>query len=342
MSRRLRVMESFVAIRDTTNPYQTQLVHSLADSVDVRMFSWRAALLGRFDVLHVHWPEFLLRDRTRIRTAARQILLLLVLLHIRLRRKALVRTLHNIAPHEPGTAVEARLLRLCDRVTTYWIVLNEFTPLPVNARAVLIPHGHYRDWFAMYPAPPSEPGLLLCFGRIRQYKGMPELLGAFRELPDPSLRLRIVGSPDDAATVALVRRAMRVDARITAVLHHVGDAEAATEFGRAELVVLPYPEMHNSGAALLALSLRRRVLVPDNAVTRELARQAGPGWVLSYPNRFDSAALRTGIEQLRATHPASGPDLSGRGWAEIGAAHATAFERAVIAARAGRKPARPE
>ena len=71
MSERLTVMQSFGAIRETTNPYQTQLVDALAEHVDVRLFSWRGALLGELDALHVHWPEVLIRDRTVARTARR-------------------------------------------------------------------------------------------------------------------------------------------------------------------------------------------------------------------------------------------------------------------------------
>jgi beta-1,4-mannosyltransferase len=196
-------MQSFVAIRETTNPYQSQLVQALEARVDVRLFSWRAALLGRIDVLHVHWPEVLIRDRNLVRTSVRRVLFLLVLIRLRLAGRALVRTLHNLAPHEPGSAVENWLLRLCDRWTTLWIALNEFTPFPTGAPTVVIPIGHYRDWFAGYPAPPMRPGRMLYFGRVRRYKGVDNLVAAFRVLDDPALTLRIVGNPDDAQIVAV-------------------------------------------------------------------------------------------------------------------------------------------
>jgi beta-1,4-mannosyltransferase len=330
-------MESFVAIRDTTNPYQTQLVAALREHVDVATFSWRAALLGRFDVLHVHWPEVLVRDTTSARTLARQLLYLLLLVRIRIGRKALVRTLHNIAPHESGSAAEGWLLRLGDRWTTCWIALNEFTPVPSAAPSVLIPHGHYRDWFAGYALPPVDAGRLLHFGRIRRYKGLAELLAGFRDLADPALRLRIVGRADDPRLAQLVRAATRADDRITADQRYVAESDAATEFGRAELVVLPYPQLHNSGVALLALSLGRPVLVPDNTVTRALAAEVGSAWVIRYDGTLDARALRAGVESLRSHPPSEAPDLRGREWQQIGRAHAAAFEHAVHAARASRR-----
>jgi beta-1,4-mannosyltransferase len=332
-TKRPTVLQSFVAIRETTNPYQSQLVQALGAHVDVRLFSWRAALLGRIDVLHVHWPEVLIRDRNVARTSVRRVLFLLVLIRLRLGGKALVRTLHNVAPHEPGTEVENSLLRLCDRWTTTWIALNEFTRPPTDAPTVVIPHGHYRDWFAKYPAGEVRSGRILYFGRVRRYKGVADLVAAFRAIEDPSLTLRIVGSPDDAQTAALVEAAAGTDSRITADLRHVTDAEAASEFGRAELLVLPYRDMHNSGTALLALSFARPVLVPRTDVTEALAREVGPEWVIRYDGPMDADQLRAAGKTVHANPPPGVPDLHDRDWDEIGRAHARAFERAAKGAR---------
>jgi beta-1,4-mannosyltransferase len=330
-------MESFVAIRDTTNPYQTQLVRGLATHVDVRMFSWRRALLGEFDVLHVHWPEVLIRDRNLVRTSARLALFLLVLIRLRLGHRALVRTLHNVAPHEPGTRVEGWLLRLCDRWTTLWIALNQFTVAPTDAPCAVIAHGHYRDWFSNHPIPNTEPGHLVYFGRIRRYKGVEELVAAFRSLDDPALTLRIVGSPDDEQVAAVVEKAVLADDRITADLRHVSDADAASEIGRAALIVLPYRQLHNSGAALLALSFARPVLVPQNEITDALALEVGPQWVLRYGGAIDAAKLGGASVSVRANLPRGAPDLDRRDWAEIGRAHAEAFQRAANLARSTRR-----
>jgi beta-1,4-mannosyltransferase len=328
------VMESFVAIRETTNPYQTQLIESLSGHVTIRMFSWRAALFGGLDVLHVHWPEVLIRDRNLARTSARRVLFVLLLLRLRLGRRAIVRTLHNVAPHEPGPPVERWLLRLCDRWTTLWIALNEFTPRPTPAAAVVIAHGHYRDWFAGYSRPTAEPGRLLYLGRIRRYKGVEELVAAHGAVDDPGLHLRIVGSPDDARVAATVGQVVHVDNRVTAILRHVTDAEIAAELGRAELVVLPYQQMHNSGVALLALSFARPVLVPRNEVTDALAREVGTEWVIQYDGAFTADQLRAARKELQKNPPGRAPDLSRRNWDHIGRAHAEAFARAATLARA--------
>jgi len=95
-ARSLVVLQSVPEPKPTTNPYVVQLIRSLREAgVDVRAFSWRAALTSRYDVFHVHWPEILARGNTPLRTLARQVALLALLIRLRVTRTPIVRTLHN-------------------------------------------------------------------------------------------------------------------------------------------------------------------------------------------------------------------------------------------------------
>jgi beta-1,4-mannosyltransferase len=62
----LTVLQGFPVPRPTTNPYLVMLAQSLREQpgVTVLPFSWRTALVGRFDVYHSHWPEILVGGRT--------------------------------------------------------------------------------------------------------------------------------------------------------------------------------------------------------------------------------------------------------------------------------------
>jgi beta-1,4-mannosyltransferase len=331
----LVVLVSFARPGAETNPYLVQLAAALPAPVRPVYFSWRQALTGRFDVFHLHWPEVRLRGRTPARSVARGVLFLLLLLRLRLGRKALVRTLHNVRPHEPLTPLQDRVLRWCDRWTTLWITLTDQTRPPTPAPAVLIPHGHYRDWYRPAALDPVR-GRLLHFGLVRRYKGVDRLLGAFAQLDDPELTLRIVGKLADGDLAAEVRRAAAADRRIATVDAYVSDDELAAEIARAELVVLPFTQVTNSGSLLLALSLDRPVLVPSAPVTDQLADEVGPGWVLTYPGALDAAVLRSALAEVRAGGRSDRPALGGREWDEIGRAHAAAF----LAARdLARRPA---
>ncbi len=330
----LVVLQSFRTPRPTTNPYLTQLLGELSSLIDVRTFTWRRALFGRYDVLHVHWPEVLLRSERPLGRVGRRLLFAALLLRLRIGRAALVRTVHNTSPHDAGPRIEQRLIDLCERWTTLWITLLGHTPGSRSDPSALIPHGHYIDWFAGQEVPPSSPGRLVYFGLIRPYKGVEALLAAFAEVAGDDRRLLVAGSVSDPELGEAVRTAAAHDPRVRLRLEYVDDADLVAEIGAADLVVLPYREMHSSGALLLALSLRRRVLVPASPSTLALAQEVGPGWVLTYDGTVDADVL----EQALASPPPEGrPDLSARDWPQSAAAHVQAYERARDAAR-GRPP----
>ena len=50
----VRVLHSLDAVRDTTNPYLVLLIRSLPAEVESQLFSWRTAVFGQYDVIHVN------------------------------------------------------------------------------------------------------------------------------------------------------------------------------------------------------------------------------------------------------------------------------------------------
>ncbi|WP_407279873.1 GDP-mannose--glycolipid 4-beta-D-mannosyltransferase [Aromatoleum evansii] len=325
----IRVLQSLRPQVDD-NPYVKQVVTAVSRHADVSWFSWRTALFGRYDVLHVHWPEFLLRapERSRLLQYA---LFLALIARTTLSRRPVVRTLHNLEPHEGASRVERFLLELLDRRTRVWIRLN-----PVTAerapQTVTILHGHYRDWFAQLDVPESVPGRLLYFGLIRPYKGVETLLDSFLRMdPEaaPGAELHIVGHASTDALRRHIVEACNLDPRIGARLSYVDDATLATEIGQAELVVLPFRRMLNSGSLLLALSLNRPVLVPRNEANEALAEEVGPGWVYMYDGDLDRDTLIGALWQVRNVQRAPMPDFSRREWADAGARHYRAYLAAI-------------
>jgi beta-1,4-mannosyltransferase len=273
---RIVVLQSGGPPHARRNPYITQLLASLPESVSPAYFSWRHALVGRYDVLHVHWPDVLLRGRTRLRGVARSALWLVILGRLRVQRRALVRTLHDVEPYDPVPAPQRAVLRLFDRWTTLWIVLSDRTRPPRPGPTAVVGLGHYREWYAAVPEESRIPGRILHFGLLRRYKGTEALLGVFGSLADPGATLRIVGHPQDADLVPAIEKACRDDHRVSARLEYVEDTELASELRRSQLVVLPFDRVVNSSSALLALSLDRPVLVPATPLTEELADGSAP------------------------------------------------------------------
>lgn len=332
---RLRVLHCLTP-PDGTTRYVDQMLGGAGGDVDATTFSWRTALLGRYDVLHVHWPEQLVRSPSGWRRAARHVALRALLARVRWTRTPVVRTLHNPVPHERGTSAEARALAAVDDATTLYVLLNPATRAPRDAPAVHIPLAHYRDVFARHPRAAARRGHLVTVGLLRPYKGVEALIEAFRALPDEDLRLTVAGRPT-ADLAPTLTAAAAADDRVRLDLRFVPDATFVQHVTSAELVVLPYREMTNSGILVAALSLERPCLVPASPTNAAIAAEVGPGWVLQYEGPFDERALRDGLAAARSTPRPAPPDLGARDWATVGAAHLAAYRAALAHAR-GRRP----
>jgi beta-1,4-mannosyltransferase len=322
----LRVLHS-LRPPDGTTRYVDQMIAAAPPAVSVLTFSWPRALLGSYDVFQLHWPESLLRHRTRLGSSAKRLLTRMLLLRLRVTRTPLVRTAHNLAPHEAGDAGERRLLAALQRRTAHWIALNPTTELPAGASASVILHGHYRDRFDR-PAGLPVRGRVLQFGLIRPYKGVERLIETFVALNRPDLSLRVVGKPIDDEMRREVETRAAQDPRVQLSLAFVPDDELAREVHAAELVVLPYRELHNSGVALVALSLDRPVLVPRTPSSEALRGEAGPEWVLLFDGELTAQVLEAAIDRAAGTVRAGGgPDLRGRDWDTVGRRHAEVYRR---------------
>lgn len=328
---KITVLQSFPVPRETTNPYITMLWQSLSntDGLATRTFSWREALLGHYDVFHIHWPEILVTGRTPLRKVIRQILFVLLLLRLRLARIAVVRTVHNLSLPTGISALEIWLLKAIDARTDYRIVLNSSTELPPHQPRSLVVHGHYRGWFARYTKSVPVPGRICYFGLIRQYKGVDRLVTAFRQTEEPGLSLHVTGRPSSGALERGLAHLAADDQRICLRLRFQSDSELTCEVSESELVVFPYTEMHNSGGVLAALSLNRPVLVPDNAVTRKLGQEVGPGWIYTYNGELTGRRITEILGEVHTAPKSSSPNLDARDWTKAGSDHVAAYRKAL-------------
>lgn len=340
MTEPIRVLSSFKAPRPTTNPYITMLDGALraAPGVRMRRFSWLTALFGRYDVFHWHWPESRMHGSSWWKSAGLITLTAaLALRHTASRRIAVVQTVHNVELPNVDP-VQRWILRRIAATVDEAITLNDTTVPPRDVPYALIPHGHYRDWFAAYPHAERVAGRLGTFGQVRRYKGLDALIGAFAEASavDPEISLCIGGKPTSTELEADLTASTAAIPRLTLDLRFLPDADLVTLATESELVVLAYRFMHNSGSALAALSLNRPVLVPRNEVNEHLADEVGAGWVHLYDGDLDAATLRDALAAASGLAPDARPDLSARDWDDAGAAHERAYRDAVARVRGTR------
>lgn len=325
---RLRVMHVSPPFGDTTSyvnlitgPQEQAAIHTTLD--------WKRAFRLDVDVLHVHWPERLVRAHTPLRRFAKRVAARLLLIRLRRARVPVVRTLHNITPHERGPRGERGLLELIDSETAAFIALNRWTPVPHGHEATVIPHPHYADHYVHSAKRQPISGRILYFGLIRDYKGLDVLIDAFSNLDDPEAMLRIVGSPTPRWR-EIIDDATLKSARISARLDYVPDADLIAEIESASLVVFPYRSMHNSGAAIAALSLGRPILIPDNPVNRDLADEVGERWVRTFTGKPRADDLRQGLDDAsELLRNQEQPDLSSRTPSESSASHLSVYAAAI-------------
>lgn len=328
----MRAMQSFGAPRPTSNPYIHMLDTALSQTAGIThlRFNRRRALLGRYDILHFHWPETLFGGSTPSRKLLRNAFALALGIRLAVTKVAVVRTAHNIALPKDVTRWERRYLQWIERRTDHRIVLNERTAVPAGSTSTLIKHGHYLDWFSSVPSVAPTANTIAFVGLVRRYKGVEDLLAAFTSTSKdaPDLRLHVAGNPTGAVIEREVRELAALDSRVELDLRYLSETDFANAVMKSAGVVLPYRAMHNSGTVLAALSLGRPVLVPRNEVTMELANEVGPGWITCFDDTITGAALHD-FARAAANPPETLPDLSSRDWHDAGIAHRNAFRKAI-------------
>lgn len=109
--------------------------------------------------------------------------------------------------------------------------------------------------------------VLLFFGHIKDVKGLDVLLNGFAlaRAADPSLHLLIAGRvwKSDFSRYAALIDSHGLAAHVTLHIRYIEDAEAAFFYLCADLVVLPYRRIYQSGVVLEAMSHGSPVLVSD-------------------------------------------------------------------------------
>jgi glycosyltransferase involved in cell wall biosynthesis len=156
------------------------------------------------------------------------------------------------------------------------------------ARVHVIPHGAF-DYLTRLPEerplPPELEGperpVILSFGVIRPYKGIDVLLEAFASIEDAELW--IVGRPLATDVAELQRLARAAPGRVRFVTRYVEDTEVPAIMRAAEIVVLPYRDVDQSGVLYTALAFGKPIVAsavggfPETLQAHGAGRLVAPG-----------------------------------------------------------------
>jgi glycosyltransferase involved in cell wall biosynthesis len=317
------------------NPHAALLSEKLRD-LGVQVDDWTPAraCLQPVDLWHLHHPETVVYQRSRLRSALATLAFCGLMWLARARGIRILWTVHDLGSHdELHPHLEPWFWRFFLARIDGYVCLSEGGARLARARfpglrdlpGFTVPHGHYRDAYPNQVSRaearralglPDDVPILLHFGLLRPYKNAPYLIRTFRELPESKAILVVAGKPYDE----IVEREVRLSAdgcpRVRLLLRWIPVAEVQHLMVASDLVVLPYRRILNSGAALLALSFARPILVPDKGAMREQQQRFGKEWVRLYPGELTAESLAEACRwaKMRSRHR---PDLAELDWTSL-------------------------
>ena len=346
-------------IRRADNPYGELLYRDMANfGIEIDCFSpWRA-LCGKYDIFHLHWPEYYL-NRPMPKALLGTLMVLFSTAWLRRRGTRILWTVHNVHSHalaHPAledwfwrrfTAMLDGLVSLSDSCTK-WVERD--VPRLRQGEIAFIPHGHYRD---AYPAAiartsarhalglTAQQTVLLFFGGISSYKNVPHLITTFRDATLPNTIMLIAGRADSQKYGRQVEIAANADHRIRLDLRRIPRDEVQMLFSAADLVVLPFSDIMHSGSAILALSFNKPVLVPARGSLPQLQANVGPEWVRTYDGELTPEILTAAAAWAKTSKREPRLDLSSFDWPHIVQATVELYSRLCAQPLPSRQPGQP-
>jgi glycosyltransferase involved in cell wall biosynthesis len=197
----------------------------------------------------------------------------------------------------------------------------------------VIPHGNYIGYYPnkvskkearRYLGLPDFAFVYLFLGLLRPYKGLEDLIDAFKKLKEPEARLLIAGKAFGLENYeSSLKKLIRNDTRIKLVPEFIPDTDLQMYLKASDIFVLPYKDITTSGAAALALSFGRPILAPSitsfpevvtpstgilydangpKALVSALRKAMKPSWsetqILDYAHQFDWEKLGPQLASL--------------------------------------------
>jgi len=288
-----------------SNPY-SQLLFDALDHNGVKVITPDLPILFPFtrsllknrdvDVIQLDWlHKFYMAQGfsdyavvNRLITYGRTPFFILDLVFVSLLGRAIVWTVHNKYHHEEHCKrtnyfVNVIVSRLSDALTVKCDnakeKINKLYKIKHVEKIHVVRDGNYKD---AYPNNISKKNarkelsmgddtfVFLYFGLIRPYKGVPELIEEFSALSLEKSELWIVGNPFDEE----IRREVEVAARdyenIELVLRYIPSEDIQLYLNAADVLVLPYRDILNSGSAHLGLTFGKPLVIPSRGCVPEI------------------------------------------------------------------------
>ena len=163
----------------------------------------------------------------------------------------------------------------------------------------VIPHGHYLDYISSRNGPEVEDRVftgddeitVLFFGQIKEVKGLDILLKSLPKVIDsyPKLKLVIAGKvwkTNFSSYQELIDK-LNLNDNISLNVRYIEDSEVSTFYESADIVILPYRKIYQSGVLLMAMSYQKPVIVSNLEGMIEIVKDGYNGFVFQSENSKD-------------------------------------------------------
>jgi D-inositol-3-phosphate glycosyltransferase len=208
-----------------------------------------------------------------------------------------VLTLHDISSFDKtnkfrssNELLEKWLLKRFDKI----IVHNELSKIELvkknypQDKIEVIPHGNYLPFVneLSYDPKNSEPLKILFFGQIKEVKGLDVLLEslALLKLKTNNFRLIVAGKPWHDNIQKYEKLLLELHDHINVRFEYIPNDETQLYFENADVIILPYKKIYQSGVLLLTMSYNRPVIVSNLKAFSEIIDDDVTGIVFESEN----------------------------------------------------------
>jgi D-inositol-3-phosphate glycosyltransferase len=239
------------------------------------------------EIIHLHFFTFRSID-------------LLILWFARLRKLKIIVTIHDIDSFykKANRFIERKCFDYIDGIIVHnqssFNVLN--SKFNVAIPTAIIPHGNYLpfiDVVSKKEIKKKDKFTLLFFGQIKKVKGLDILLEALSILNKEGCEVELIIAgkawKSDLNVYENLIKDLNIGGIVKTDFRYIPDEEVSGFYNQADLVVLPYRKIYQSGVLLLTLSYGKPVLCSDLDPFKEIVTDKENGFLFENENPIDLA-----------------------------------------------------
>lgn len=220
--------------------------------------SYKVSKQHNVGILHFHFFELDLKNYLILKLAKWQ-------------RFKIVVTIHDVSSFQ-GTysnQYSSNIAKMANKIIVHnEVSAKEIKELNLSQNPNIISHGNYLPFIDAVPSKnytENSPLKLLFFGQVKEVKGLDVLLDALKILKEDGVKihLTIAGKiwKDDAGKYIEKIKDLDINEIVDCHFKYIPNEDVYNYFNDADLVVLPYRKIYQSGVLLLAMSYGRPVIV---------------------------------------------------------------------------------